>query len=142
MSLHLPRTLREKSTALIALALFFGAAYSECIAQNGPATLLEKMNGSGEAQKYLRTTGSPIFFMVYSPDGNYLISALGRLGEDIAIWKAATGKLVRRLPGHKSSIQSIRFLQGDEHFASASFDGSIIIWRFPETPRKTAKPAR
>ncbi len=64
-----------------------------------------------------------------SPDGS--IGASG--SEDIYfktvfLWDPASGKVIRTLPGHTSLVVGVAFSPGGKTLASASRDGTILLW--------------
>ena len=64
-----------------------------------------------------------------SPDGKLLAS--GGPDNDISLWEAATGELVRRLEGHTETIASsagLAFSPSGERLASASLDNTARLW--------------
>ena len=64
-----------------------------------------------------------------SPDGSLLAS--GGPDNDISLWDAATGELVRRLEGHSDAIADgagLAFSPTGEHLASASYDETARLW--------------
>ena len=46
----------------------------------------------------------------------------------ICLWEVATGKHIVTFWGHVSDIQAVAFSPNNELLASASFDGSILLW--------------
>ena len=46
----------------------------------------------------------------------------------ICLWEVATGKHIVTFLGHVSDIQAVAFSPNNELLASASFDGSILLW--------------
>ncbi|MDE0314072.1 MAG: hypothetical protein OXM61_04150 [Candidatus Poribacteria bacterium] len=46
----------------------------------------------------------------------------------IHLWNAETGKLIVTFLGHPTDIQAVAFSPNNELLASASFDGSILLW--------------
>ena len=68
----------------------------------------------------------------FSSCGGYL--ALGAAWETglekvpICLWEVGTGKHIVTFWGHFTDIQAVAFSPGNELLASASFDGSILLW--------------
>lgn len=66
--------------------------------------------------------------IVYTPDGNYLLSA-GR-DRNIKLWDVKKKSEVRLFGGHKAVVQKLEFNRDGSLFASSSFDGEIKVWDF------------
>lgn len=68
----------------------------------------------------------------FSDCGQYL--ALGAAWETglekvpICLWKVGTGKQIGTFWGHFTDVQAVAFSPNNELLASASFDGSILLW--------------
>ena len=68
----------------------------------------------------------------FSPCGQYL--ALGAAWETglekvpICLWEVKTGKHIVTFWGHTTDVQAVAFSPNNELLASASFDGSILLW--------------
>lgn len=69
---------------------------------------------------------SPLTAVAYSPDGKYL--AAGDRSGQIRLWNAQTDELVIELDGQSSRIKEIRFDPLSKVMASASLDGSVLVW--------------
>jgi len=79
-------------------------------------------------------TFSPIVAVVYSPDGQQLVSA--SMDQRIKVWDVKTGECLRKLEGHipNGSILTFTFLPGDDPppvklVASSSGDRTILLGR-------------
>ena len=46
----------------------------------------------------------------------------------ICLWEVRTGKHIVTFHGHYTDVQAVAFSPNNEHLASASFDGSILLW--------------
>ncbi|MYB94327.1 hypothetical protein F4054_13705 [Candidatus Poribacteria bacterium] len=46
----------------------------------------------------------------------------------MCLYQVATGKHIVTFLGHVSDIQAVAFSPNNELLASASFDGSILLW--------------
>jgi WD40 repeat protein len=71
--------------------------------------------------------------LAFSPDGKKLIAAsngeqLPARSTEAHLWDVATGKSVRMLSGHRGSIQSIAYNRDGTRLATASRDGTVLIW--------------
>jgi WD40 repeat protein len=64
----------------------------------------------------------------FSPDSKWIIS--GRLNHDysVRVWDAATGKELRKHPGHAAPVTSIAFYPDGRRAVSASLDGTVRHW--------------
>ncbi len=68
-----------------------------------------------------RTTTS----LAFSPDDNYLASAIGR---NIFIWDMNTHQLKKTLTEHRGSVYSVKFSPDGTLLASGGSDGTVLIW--------------
>ena len=64
--------------------------------------------------------------VAFSPDGKTLVC--GSMDGPIRLWDLNNGKLIRRLNGHKSFVNSIVFSRDGKFVATGSDDGSILVW--------------
>ena len=63
----------------------------------------------------------------FSPDGKIL--AIGGHGDDtIRLWDVRTGALLWKFEGHTDTSYSIEFASDGNSLASASYDGTILLW--------------
>jgi WD40 repeat protein len=70
-----------------------------------------------------------------SPDGQIAVSNRGAhsgLPEEIFLWDTSTGDLLRSIKGHNSGINVFTFSPDGKTLASASEDGSIILWKIED----------
>jgi WD40 repeat protein len=73
-----------------------------------------------------RANLSSIVCMAYAPDGRCL--ATGHEDRDVRLWDPETGKLLRALTGHRSSVRSLGFTPDGRELASGSSDATILLW--------------
>jgi WD40 repeat protein len=79
--------------------------------------------------------------MTWSPEGRFVVTVhggiahapegwFGNIGDDAAInfWDPETGALVRALRGHANDIVDIAWSPDGKTLASASIDGTVILW--------------
>jgi WD40 repeat protein len=64
--------------------------------------------------------------VAFSSDGKTIAS--GSDDNTIKIWDSSTGKLIRTLTGHSSSVLSVAFSSDGKTVASGSWDNTIKIW--------------
>jgi RNA polymerase sigma factor (sigma-70 family) len=64
--------------------------------------------------------------VAFSPDNRLL--AAGDWSGAIFCWDVATGKPVRRLAGHSSSVNEVAFAPDGRSLASTSYDGTVRLW--------------
>jgi eukaryotic-like serine/threonine-protein kinase len=63
------------------------------------------------------------------------------------LWDRATGKLFKRLAGHRSALRDIAFAPGDRELVTSSTDGDLRVWSTAKqvdvlpAPRKRARTA-
>jgi WD40 repeat protein len=71
----------------------------------------------------------PGYFLrvVFSPDGRIMASA-GPPSPVVYLWDAATGREIRRLEGHRTSVEAIAMAPDGKTLASASRIGGIRVW--------------
>jgi len=70
--------------------------------------------------------------LAFSPCGKYLAGGMwwqqGFKKVPIYLWDAETGEQITTFCGHPTDIQGLAFSPDNELLASASFDGSILLW--------------
>ncbi len=64
--------------------------------------------------------------LAWAPDGTRLVS--GSMAESLQIWDTETGTELRTIQGHTGGITGVAFSQNGKTVASASKDGTILLW--------------
>src|SRR5262249_49074741 len=62
----------------------------------------------------------------FSPDGRLLATAANE--QDVFLWDAATGKQVRKLPGHGNGVHALAFSPDGRTLAAAGVSPVIRVW--------------
>ena len=104
---------------------------------------------TGELIKTLIGHTSVVNSVVFSPDGNTIASGSGHLmgyegkasaGEEVRLWNAHTGELIKTLTGHKEVVSSVAFspdgnlivsgdwYDWDGYLSSGTWSGEILVW--------------
>ena len=96
---------------------------------------LEALVGHIKFPEPLRGHKSPVYCVVFSPDGKRIASATGdsrldKIPGEIAVWNAATGKEIFSFakPAHDKSIWSLAFDQNGKRLVSSSWDNTVGVW--------------
>ena len=69
--------------------------------------------------------------LTFSPCGRYLVSGASWQGTDkmsIRLWEVATGENIATFWSHPTDIQSLAFSPSGTQLASASLDGTLLLW--------------
>ena len=69
---------------------------------------------------------SPVYAVVYSPDGTRLVSGSG--DKTVRIWDSVTGDLLSTLNGHSSWVNSVAYSSDGSRIVSGSNDKTIRVW--------------
>src|SRR5262249_57725254 len=65
--------------------------------------------------------------VVFSPDGRSLVAGHGPV---VAVWEFVTGKLLRKLEGHKGAVRCLTFSSDGKTLASGGSDCTLRLWDF------------
>ena len=79
---------------------------------------------SGQIKKILEHSGR-VNSVAFSPDGFTLANSRGG---SIQFWDVASGQLKKSLMGHGEGVSSISYAPSGAILASASLDGTILVW--------------
>ncbi len=65
--------------------------------------------------------------IIFTKDGKYVIS--GNWSRTIDVWDVETGKIARRLEGHRALVSDLNFRPREPNIlASAGTDGRVLLW--------------
>lgn len=88
--------------------------------------LLADLKGQGGGGDWAQGLGDSVL----SPDGSLLATGGSNLSDTRALlWDARTGKIARRLVGHRSPVTSLDWSADGATLATASLDGTVKLWR-------------
>ncbi len=81
---------------------------------------------TGKCLQTLSGHRSPVFSVVFSPDGQTLASS----SEDrlVKLWEVNTGKCLRTLIGHQGGVWSVAFSPDGQTLVSGSSDRQVKLW--------------
>lgn len=68
---------------------------------------------------------------IFSPDGRYIAAGYEADLNGAGVWDAATGETVAHLSGHTLDVRQVAFSPDGSLLATASWDGSILLWQLP-----------
>jgi WD40 repeat protein len=77
---------------------------------------------------------SGVYAMAIAPDGRMIATAQERGPKHVELRDLATGRLVRKLEGHRATVKCVAFAPDGRTLASGSDDMSIRLWE-PSTGR-------
>ena len=99
---------------------------------------------TGELLKTLTGHKDVVSSVVFSPDGNYIVSgdwyhslydtSGGAWSGEIRVWNTHTGELIKTLTGHTGGVSSMAFSPDGKTLASGRTDGTILLWDFSTPP--------
>jgi RNA polymerase sigma factor (sigma-70 family) len=82
---------------------------------------------TGQELRRLEGGGGPLDTLAFSPDSRTLL--WGRQNTKVVrVWEVASGRQRRQLWGHQGDVRRIVFSPDGARAASASTDGSVLIW--------------
>jgi len=82
--------------------------------------------GYAPGTKLLLEHNSRVNALVYSPDGNILLT--GTQDNIMRLWDADTGEMLREYAGHEDWVWDIAFSPDGTQAVSGALDGTIILW--------------
>ena len=80
----------------------------------------------------LRGHTGPVRSVIYTPDGQYVISAGGYEDNTIKVWRASDGQLVHTLSGHTLNVRAVAVSPDGQYVVSGSLDQTVRIWRISD----------
>ena len=92
---------------------------------------------TGELIKTLRGHTSVVNSIAFSPDGNTIASGSGHwmgyestysAGEEVRLWNAHIGELLKTLTGHNWVVSSVVFSPDGNLISSGALNGEIRVW--------------
>lgn len=98
---------------------------------NTDGKLLVLDTRTGTLLSTLEPTSFEIDGALFFPDALYIVGYGSRPGR-LAIWDASTGTVLASVPAHPDRIGTIAISPTGTRLVSASYDGSLTLWSFPE----------
>ena len=71
--------------------------------------------------------------IAFSPDGTKLAIGTGTGNNTVKLWNVSTRKHIATFPGHIGWVSSVAFSPDSTKIASASFDGTVLVWDVPKS---------
>ncbi len=109
------------------------SSYLACGAEDPAGILLWDLKRCEIYKRLLLPEGcQDVYSLRFSDCGQYLaFGAAWKTGMEkvpICLWEVGTGKHIVTFWGHATDVQAVAFSPNNELLASASFDGSILLW--------------
>ena len=109
------------------------SSYLACGGEDPEGILLWDLKRRETYKRLLPPEGcQDVHSLKFSPCGQYLaLGAAWQTGLEkvpICLWEVETGKRIVTFGGHFTDVQAVAFSPNNELLASASFDGSILLW--------------
>ena len=60
--------------------------------------------------------------------------AWGSTNTTVRLWDVDTGEMLRSMPGHAGGVSGVAFSPGGTSLASASWDGTVLVWELTPMP--------
>lgn len=96
-----------------------------CVRRRAPIRLFDARSGALLRECELASTSN--WCVAFTPDGSQVLS--GTWSRTIDVWDVATGRLVRRLSGHRGLVMGLAFRPREPMIlASSGGDGQIMLW--------------
>ncbi len=98
---------------------------------------------TGELLKTLTGHKDVISSVVFSPDGNFIVSgdwywdgelSSGTWSGEIRVWNAHTGETLKTIKGNTGGVSSMAFSPDGKTLANGRTDGTILLWDFSNIP--------
>jgi WD40 repeat protein len=91
----------------------------------GRLMVVEAATGKVEFQGDMEVGTEEFQAVAFSPDSKLLAAAWQR---QIGVWEIGNPKTPRQFEGHRGPVTSLAFSAGDSRLASASADGTVLVW--------------
>ncbi len=83
---------------------------------------------SGQEVATIDAHGDHYLLGPFSPNGRFLATAGGRLGQIVRVLDLVTGREVRRFEGHRGAVNAVAFARDGRSVISASDDATALVW--------------
>jgi WD40 repeat protein len=88
--------------------------------------------GSGDEVFSATRLSSCVYSVALSPDGEFLVAAVGPNGEsgpfDVKLWDLEIGREILTLGQHEKKVYGVAFSPDGKRIASAGMEGVVKIW--------------
>ncbi|HEY7156941.1 MAG TPA: hypothetical protein VH575_23435, partial [Gemmataceae bacterium] len=120
---------------------YSGITYSadgRCVAMHNTRLCIREVASGQDRIQFAQTGGlDPLTF---SPDGRFLAGY--DHGGNTRIYSTLTGKLVTKYPANHSNVTAVAFSPDSRLLATGGYDGTILLWKIPESDELPAMPSK
>ncbi len=85
--------------------------------------------GQVQPQVTLASGKAPVYDVAWSPDGKLLATC--SFDGKVALWDAATGRLLKTYEGHRGLVLGVAFSPNGRYLASVGQDRTLKLWELP-----------
>ncbi|MGE0760162.1 MAG: hypothetical protein AB7O38_24330, partial [Pirellulaceae bacterium] len=93
---------------------------------NGLAQVFQAQDG--QRVSTMQHAGSYVYAVAYCPSRPEIATGSSGTGQNLQIWHAATGQLVRSLVGHTDDVLSVVYSRDGQRLLTASRDNTARLW--------------